>query len=114
MNDLPSLSLKPGENLFDAYHRQGDAISVPWVDKTAMAVEGRYINPTISDRVSAFGQALKIANQEVVQRLDKLIDSMAGVARTPRNLTVQTPNPVDDAAKILGDMQRGSMAAAGL
>ncbi|MBD2167320.1 hypothetical protein H6G04_23295 [Calothrix membranacea FACHB-236] len=29
------------------------------------------VNPLMSVRVSAFGQVLKIANQEVVQRLDK-------------------------------------------
>lgn len=101
---MPSLSLKPGEDMFAAYQKMRET-PIPAVDK---------VSPSVSDRVSAFGEALKIANQEVVQRLDKLIDSMSTVVRSPRNLTVQTPNPVDDAAKILSDMQRGNMAAAGL
>lgn len=104
INPLPKLNLKPGEDTFAAYQRMRET-PVPTVDK---------VKPAVSDRVSAFGEALKIANKEVVQRLDKLIDSISTVAKSPRSLTVQTPSPVDDAAKILSDMQRGSMAAAGL
>ncbi|WP_414755551.1 tape measure protein [Anabaena sp. CCY 9910] len=99
INQLPELNLKKGENLFDGYMR--------YRDTTAQQAEAAKVKPT--DTTNQFASALKVANQEVVQRLDKLIDSLSRP-----NLTVQTPNPVDDAAKILSDMQRGQMMSAGI
>ncbi|MEH2201180.1 tape measure protein [Nostoc sp.] len=112
INQMPKLDLKAGENIFDAYQRQRDAI--PPLDKTAQMADATKINPQSSSNQSQFAEALRLANQDVVQRLDKLIDSMATVANTPRSLTVQTPNPVDDAAKLMNDLSRGQVVGAGL
>ncbi|MEH2458592.1 MAG: hypothetical protein V7K34_14765 [Nostoc sp.] len=38
-----------------------------------------------------------MANQGIEQRLDALRGAIIPLANTPRSLTVQTPNPVDDA-----------------
>ncbi|WP_334951884.1 hypothetical protein [Nostoc sp.] len=48
------------------------------------------------------------------QRLDRLIDSLSTVAKMPHNLTVQSPNPVDDAAKIMNDFSREQVVGTGL
>lgn len=112
LNQLPSFKLKPGENLFDGYMNYRD--SMPSLDKTSLAVEATKVLPNPSDRTTQFANALKTANIDVVQRLDKLIDSMSAVACTPRSLTVQTPNPVDDAAKLMNDLSRGQVVGAGL
>ncbi|WP_263975721.1 hypothetical protein [Amazonocrinis nigriterrae] len=40
--------------------------------------------------------------------------SMSVVANTPRSLTVQSLNPIDDAAKVLNSFSRGQVAAQGL
>lgn len=55
-------------------------------------------------------RTLKTGNQ----RLDRLIDSLSTVAKMPRNLTVQSPNPVDDAPKIMNDFSTGQVVAAEL
>ncbi|QKQ75602.1 hypothetical protein [Nostoc sp. TCL240-02] len=41
-------------------------------------------------------------------------DRILQLANTPRSLTVQTPNPVDDAAKLINDMSRGQVVAGGM
>ncbi|MEH1808494.1 hypothetical protein [Nostoc sp.] len=84
------------------------------MDKTALAVNSSAIQPRESSSGNQFVEALKLANQGIEQRLDKLIDSMALVASTPRSLSVSSPNPVDDAAKIMSDMSRGQLVGAGL
>ncbi|OUL25457.1 hypothetical protein BV378_15425 [Nostoc sp. RF31YmG] len=111
---MPNLKLKPGENLFDAYQRQRDSMTIPMPDKTAASVDATKVAPSVSDRASAFGEALKIANQEVVQRLDRLVESMAAVASTPRSISISSPNPIDDAADLLSKAQRAGMRAAGI
>jgi tape measure domain-containing protein len=112
INQMPKLDRGPGESIFDAYQRQRD--SIPPLDKTAQMVDATKIIPQSGSNQNQFAEALKLANQDVVQRLDKLIDSMATVANTPRSLTVQTPNPVDDAAKLMNDLSRGQIVGAGL
>jgi hypothetical protein len=89
-------------------------MTIPMPDKTAQAVEASKVNPSMSDRASAFGEALKIANQEVVQRLDRLVESMAAVVSTPRSISISSPHPFDDAADLLGKAQRAGMRAAGM
>ncbi|MBN3875230.1 tape measure protein [Nostoc sp. JL23] len=128
-NPIPSLNLKPGENLFEGYQRQREGMKLPSqsakfptstiadmppMDKTTASVSSASIQPRESSSGNQFVEALKMANQGIEQRLDKLIDSMALVASTPRSLTVQTPNPVDDAADLMNRMSRGQVLAGGM
>lgn len=108
INQLPELNRKPGENLFEAYQKFNEQRQMPPVDNTAAMIKATQIQPEA--KYTQFGEALKFANQEVVTRLDKLIEA----SNTPRSLTVSTPNPVDDAAKIMNDLSRGQVVGAGL
>lgn len=118
INQLPELNRKPGENLFEAYQRhnelslKGKSADMPPTDLLVSVLNKAGIQVSDSG-YSQFAESLKMANQGIEQRLDKLIDSMSTVANTPRNLTVQTPNPVDDAAKLMNDLSRGQVVGAG-
>ncbi|MEH1808483.1 hypothetical protein [Nostoc sp.] len=129
INPMPKLDLKPGENLFDAYQRQREGIKlpsksakfptstasdIPPIDKTALALNSASIQPRESAGTNQFVEALKLANQGIEQRLDKLIDSMALVASTPRSLTVSTANPIDDTADLMNRIGRGQVMSAGM
>ncbi|MCC5640349.1 tape measure protein [Nostoc sp. CHAB 5844] len=114
--EITQIKPKPGENLFEAYQRQRDELyNMPPIDQTASKVDAAKITPPEqSGGYAQFAEALKIANQDVVQRLDKLVDSMATVAASPRSLTVSTPNPVDDAADIMNKISRQGVRGSGL
>ncbi|MEH1828277.1 MAG: hypothetical protein V7L22_23570 [Nostoc sp.] len=128
INQMPKLDLKPGESIFDAYQRQREGmklptsgaqlpsskVDIPPVDKTALAVNSTSIQPRESGSGNQFVEALKMANQGIEQQLATLNDRILQLANTPRSLTVQTPNPVDDAAKLMSDMSRGQLVGAGL
>lgn len=129
INPMPKLELKPGENLFDAYQRQREGmklptqgtelpgsrkVDIPPVDKTALAVNSTTIQPREASGGNQFVEALKMANQGIEQRLDALSSAIITLANTPRSLTVQSPNPVDDAAKLMSDMSRGQVMAGGM
>ncbi len=122
LNQMPKLDLKPGENIFDAYQRQrdgmklpsGSKVDIPPVDKTALAVNSTSIQPRESGSGNQFVEALKMANQGIEQRLDALKTAIITLANTPRSLTVQTPNAVDDAAKLMNDFSRGQVMAGGM
>ncbi|MFK0731414.1 MAG: tape measure protein [Gloeotrichia echinulata GP01] len=121
---FPEFTHSPGENLFEAYQKYRDGLSLtpkkdskkadmPPNDLVTGALNKAGIQVSDSG-YSQFAESLKMANQGIEQRLDKLIDSMSLVANTPRSLTVQTPNPVDDAAKLMSDLSRGQVVGAGL
>jgi hypothetical protein len=55
-----------------------------------------------------------LANQGIEQRLDTLNERIMQLANSPRSLTVQSPNAVDDAADIISKISRGQLAGAGL
>ncbi|MEH1821539.1 MAG: hypothetical protein V7L31_21070 [Nostoc sp.] len=122
INQMPKLDLKPGESIFDAYQRQreemklptGAKADIPPVDKTSLAINSTSIQPRESAGGNQFVEALKMANQGIEQRLDRLIESMVTVARTPRSLTVSTANPIDDAADLMNRMSRGQVMAGGM
>ncbi|MEH2086963.1 hypothetical protein [Nostoc sp.] len=128
INQMPKLDLKPGENLFDAYQRQREGMKLPTsgaqlpsskvdmppVDKTAIALNSATIQPREASGGNQFVEALKMANQGIEQRLDALNSAIITLANTPRSLTVQTPNPIDDAADLMNRMSRGQVMAAGV
>jgi hypothetical protein len=128
INQMPKLDLKPGENIFNAYQRQRDGMKLPSesmklpsaasdmppVDKTALALNSASIQPREPAGGNQFAEALKMANQGIEQRLDALKSAIITLANTPRSLTVQTPNAVDDAAKLMNDFSRGQVMAAGM
>lgn len=82
---------------------------LPPIDRTAAMVDSAKIAPQIN-----FADSLKSANQGLEQRLDTLSDRILQLANTPRSLSVSTPNPVDDAAKIMNDVSRGAVRGAGI
>ena len=43
-----------------------------------------------------------------------MLGTIVKIGRTPRSLTVQTPNAVDDAAKLMNDSSQGQVIAAGI
>lgn len=55
-----------------------------------------------------------MANQGIEQRLDSLTSAIITLANTPRSLTVQSARPIDDAAKLMNDLSRGQVLAAGM
>ena len=67
-------------------------------------------NPGFSQVVDG----LKSANKGIEDKLERVIDIFTLLARSPRNLTVNSPTPVNDAAKIMLDISRGSVVNAGL
>ncbi|MBD2437361.1 tape measure protein [Nostoc sp. FACHB-110] len=83
---------------------------LPPIDKTATMVDAAKVVPAASNIVDS----LKMANQGIEQRLDTLSDRILQLANTPRSLSVTTPNPVDDAAKIMNDVSRAAVKGAGL
>jgi hypothetical protein len=90
------------------------ASDMPPVDKTALALNSASIQPREPAGGNQFAEALKMANQGIEQRLDALKSAIITLANTPRSLTVQTPNAVDDAAKLMNDFSRGQVMAAGM
>ncbi|MBD2489010.1 tape measure protein [Aulosira sp. FACHB-615] len=82
---------------------------LPPIDRTAAMVDAVKIAPQIN-----FADSLKSANQGVEQRLDTLSDRILQLANTPRSLSVSTPNPVDDAAKIMNDVSRAAVRGSGI
>ncbi|MFN6572380.1 tape measure protein [Dendronalium sp. ChiSLP03b] len=89
--------------------------NLPPVDNTAQMTQNAQIKPPEqSNGYSQFVDALKTANQGIEKRLDTLSDRIMQLANTPRSLTVQTPNAVDDAADIMNRIGRGQVAATGL
>ncbi|QLE42244.1 tape measure protein [Nostoc sp. C052] len=129
INQMPKLDLKPGENLFDAYQRQRDEMKlpsqkavlpktgkadIPPQDKTTLAINSSSIQPRESGSGNQFVEALKMANQGIEQQLATLNDRILQLANTPRSLTVQSPNPVDDAAKLMNNFSRGQVVGAGM
>lgn len=83
---------------------------LPPIDRTAAMVDAAKVAPQVNN----FADSLKTAHQGMEQRLDTLSDRILQLANTPRNLSVSTPNPVDDAAKILNDVSRAAVKGAGL
>lgn len=63
---------------------------------------------------TAFVQALKNSNKSIESKLDTLNTTMAAALNSPRSLTVQSPNPVQDAAKIYGDIAYANVVSSGL
>ncbi|MHC5826278.1 MAG: hypothetical protein ACYT04_63080, partial [Nostoc sp.] len=128
-NPMPSLNLKPGENLFEGYQRQREnmklpnasrkfpnsaASDMPPIDKTTASVSSASIQPREGAGGNQFVEALKMANQGIEQRLDALRGAIMALANTPRSLTVSTANPVDDTADLLNRMSRGQVMAGGM
>ncbi|MHC5779321.1 hypothetical protein, partial [Nostoc sp.] len=127
-NPMPSLNLKPGENLFEGYQRQREGMKlpsasakfptsitdIPPMDKTTTSVSSASIQPRESAGGNQFVEALKMANQGIEQRLDALRGAIMTLANTPRSLTVSTANPVDDAADFMNRMSRGQVMAGGM
>ncbi|MBN3951963.1 MAG: hypothetical protein HWQ38_38055 [Nostoc sp. NMS7] len=126
---IPSLNLKPGENLFEGYQRQREnmklpsasakfpnsaASDMPPIDKTTASVSSDRIQPREGAGSNQFVEALKMANQGIEQRLDALRGAIMALANTPRSLTVSTANPVDDTADLLNRMSRGQVMAGGM
>ncbi|MEH2102843.1 MAG: hypothetical protein V7K76_24475 [Nostoc sp.] len=128
LNPMPKLDLKPGESIFEAYQRQREGMKLPTrgaelpstkadippVDTTAMHALQANIQPRETTGGNQFVEALKMANQGIEQRLDALNSAIMTLANTPRSLTVQTPNAVDDAAKIMNNFSRGQVMSAGM
>ncbi|MEH2148587.1 tape measure protein [Nostoc sp.] len=129
INQMPKLDLKPGESLFEAYQRQREGMKlpnesvkfpasskgdIPPMDKTAAILNSSAIQPRESVGGNQFVEALKMANQGIEQRLDALSSAIITLANTPRSLSVSSPNPVDDAAKIMNNFSRGQVMAAGM
>jgi tape measure domain-containing protein len=88
---------------------------MPPTDTTAETAKASEIKPT--DTTTGYAQfvdALKVANSGVEARLDKLIGSIASLSNAPRSLTVQSPNPVDDAASIFSEFAAMEVRGAGL
>jgi hypothetical protein len=50
----------------------------------------------------------------VEQRIENLSNSIIQLANTPRSLTVQSNQPVDDLASIINDIAKNKMAASNL
>ncbi len=128
-NPIPSLNLKPRENLFEGYQRQREGMKLPSqsakfptstiadmppMDKTAQAINSDRIQPREGAGGNQFVEALKMANQGIEQRLDALRGAIMALANTPRSLTVSTANPVDDAADLMNRMSRGQVMAGGM
>ncbi|MEH1777122.1 tape measure protein [Nostoc sp.] len=120
INQLPELNRKPGENLFEAYGRyndnlklKGKSADMPPTDMVTGVLNKAGIQVSDSG-YSQFAESLKMANQGIEQQLATLNDRILQLANTPRSLTVQSPNPVDDAAKLMSDMSRGQVMAGGM
>ncbi|MEH1822118.1 MAG: tape measure protein [Nostoc sp.] len=121
VNQLPELNRKPGEDLFGAYGRyndslklKGKSVDMPPTDMVTGVLNKAGIQNVSDSGYSRIAESLKMANQGIEQRLDALNSAIMTLANTPRSLTVQTPNPVDDAAKLMSDMSRGQVMAAGV
>nr|WP_277881836.1 tape measure protein [Leptolyngbya sp. FACHB-541] len=67
-----------------------------------------------ADQGSSMVQAFREANGGIEQRLDTLNGNIVLLANSPRSLTVQTPDPVNDMSQILSEQSRQKMEAAGL
>ncbi|HYX19153.1 MAG TPA: hypothetical protein VE944_33335, partial [Nostoc sp.] len=120
INQLPELNRKPGESLFAAYQRRNEDLNLkrksadmPPADLTTGVLNKAGIQVSDSG-YSQFAESLKMANQGIEQQLATLNDRILQLANTPRSLTVQTPNAVDDAAKLMNDLSRGQVVGAGL
>lgn len=74
---------------------------------TTTAIDNTNITKMIID-------GFKGAVSGVTQRLDRLSESIITLAKMPRSLTVSTPNPVNDAAKIMNNMTQQKTKAAKL
>ncbi|MGL5923089.1 tape measure protein [Chroococcidiopsis sp.] len=61
-----------------------------------------------------FTDSLKMANKDVVDRLDKLNQTLATAINSPRSLYVSSPEPVTDAVSILADINRMNIQSSGL
>lgn len=121
VNQLPELNRKPGEDLFGAYGRYNDGLKLkgksadmPPTDLVTGVLNKAGIQSVSDSGYSQFAESLKMANQGIEQRLDALSSAIIALANTPRSLTVQSPNAVDDAAKIMNDYSRGQVVGAGL
>ncbi len=119
INQLPELNRKPGENLFEAYQRhnelslKGKSADMPPTDLLVSVLNKAGIQVSDSG-YSQFAESLKMANQGIEQRLDALSSAIITLANTPRSLTVSSPQPVDDAAKIMNNFSRGQVVGAGM
>ncbi|WP_445634544.1 tape measure protein [Nostoc sp. DSM 114161] len=119
INQLPELSRKPGENLFEAYQRhnelslKGKGADMPPTDMVTSFLNKAGIQVSDSG-YSQFAESLKMANQGIEKQLATLNDRILQLANTPRSLSVSTANPVDDAAKLMSDLSRGQVVGAGL
>ena len=89
-------------------------VDMPPIDTTATAVKSTTIQPRESSEGNQFVEALKMANQGIEQRLDALRGAIITLANTPRSISVSSPNPFDDAAKLINDMSRGQVMAQGM
>lgn len=86
--------------------------AMPLKDTTAEAVKAASsIDPVGLDSGATFTNAL---NDSLGHRLDTLNERILQLANSPRSLTVQSPNAVDDAASIMNDLARKQVAGAGI
>ncbi|BDA74348.1 hypothetical protein CAL7716_085140 [Calothrix sp. PCC 7716] len=101
MQDWQSTSLIDLGNLGASY--------MPPIDRTAEIASSAQIQP--SNVESSLVSAVDFA---FTQKFDTLSAAIMQVASMPRNLTVQSPQPVDDAASIWNDFAMAKVGAAGL
>jgi len=73
------------------------------------------VTPDINNaRYTQFVDAIKTANRGIEEKLQKIVDGLLEVARSPRQLYVSSPQPVQDASRVLSDVTRGAVLNAGL
>jgi tape measure domain-containing protein len=101
MQDWRSTSLIDLGNLGASY--------MPPIDRTAEIANSSQIKP--GDVQFSVVDAIDFA---FTQKLDTLSAAIMQVAGMPRNLTVQSPQPVDDAASIWNDLAAAKVGAAGM
>lgn len=61
-----------------------------------------------------FTDSLKMANKDLVDRLDRLNQTLASAINSPSSLYVSSPEPVTDAVSILADISRMNIQSSGL
>lgn len=67
-----------------------------------------------SSTSAQFSDSLRMANKDVVDRLDKLNQTLSTAINSPRNLYVSSPEPISDAVSILADINRMNIQSSGL
>ncbi|MBN3875234.1 hypothetical protein [Nostoc sp. JL23] len=83
-----------------------------WI--TSYPIKSSIPNKAIAALEERIFQPLRLVTAHPKQGYCDGGDRILQLANTPRSLTVQTPNPVDDAAKLMSDMSRGQLVSSGL